>query len=69
MAAYTIIYKAENKEALIKETVFMKNLTSAKRSAMANAPLITHHIEIYDLMEHCLSRRTLGAPWENTQYA
>ncbi|EJE4188581.1 hypothetical protein M3922_004384 [Vibrio parahaemolyticus] len=51
MPAYTIVYKSENDEPILKETVFMKNLGATKRSAMSNASLITHKIEIYDLME------------------
>ncbi|MBD6956494.1 hypothetical protein G4167_00090, partial [Vibrio parahaemolyticus] len=54
MPAYTIIYKSERDEPILKETVFMKNLGAAKRSSMSNAPLITHKVEIYDLMEKCL---------------
>ncbi|EJB8438989.1 hypothetical protein MW344_003576 [Vibrio parahaemolyticus] len=65
MPAYTIVYKSENDNSLLKETVFMKNLGAAKRSAMSNAPIITHKVEIYDLMEKCLSRREGGAPWQN----
>ncbi len=65
MPAYTIVYKSENDNSLLKETVFMKNLGATKRSAMSNAPIITHKVEIYDLMEKCLSRRKGGAPWQN----
>lgn len=65
MPAYTIVYKSENDDSLLKETVFMKSLGAAKRSAMSNAPIITHKVEIYDLMEKCLSRREGGKAWEN----
>ncbi|EHK2924783.1 hypothetical protein J7Y46_004674 [Vibrio parahaemolyticus] len=65
MPAYTIIYKSERDESILKETVFMKNLGAAKRSSMSNAPLITHKVEIYDLMEKCLSRREGGKAWKN----
>ncbi len=41
MPAYTIVYKSENDEPILKETVFMKNLGAAKRSAMSNRA--THH--------------------------
>ncbi|WP_339328847.1 hypothetical protein [Vibrio alginolyticus] len=43
----------------------MKSLGAAKRSAMSHAPIITHKVEIYDLMEKCLSHREGDAPWEN----
>ncbi|EIA0806500.1 hypothetical protein NQN45_004138 [Vibrio vulnificus] len=65
MPAYTIIYKSELDKPIFKETVFMKNLGSAKRSSMSNAPIITHKVEIYDLMEKCLSRREGDKAWEN----
>ncbi|EOV3440303.1 hypothetical protein ACOW85_003892 [Vibrio parahaemolyticus] len=65
MPAYTIIYKSDHNEPILKETVFMKNLGAAKRSAMSNAPRITHKVEIYDLMEKCLSHREGDTPWEN----
>ncbi|MCQ9091276.1 hypothetical protein [Vibrio alginolyticus] len=65
MPAYTIVYKTKNDDVLLKETVFMKNLGAAKRSAMSNAPVITHKIEICDLMEKCLSHREGGEPWKN----
>ncbi len=65
MPAFTIIYKSETDEPLLKETVFMKSLGAAKRSAMSQAPVITHTIEIYDLMENCLARREGSATWEN----
>ncbi|MCQ9091001.1 hypothetical protein H2D57_23730 [Vibrio alginolyticus] len=65
MPAFTIVYKSKNDEQLLKETVFMKSLGAAKRSAMSHAPIITHKVEIYDLMEKCLSHREGDAPWEN----
>ncbi len=65
MPAFTIVYKNQSDEQLLKETIFMKNLGAAKRSAMSNAPVITEKVEIYDLMEKCLSRREIGAPWRN----
>ncbi len=65
MPAYTLIYSNKHQEKLIKETVFMKNLGGAKRSALANAPSITHTIEIFDLMGTCLARKYLLSPWEN----
>ncbi len=66
MPAFTIVYKSKNDEQLLKETVFMKSLGAAKRSAMSQAPVITHKVEIYDLMEKCLSHREGDAPWKNT---
>lgn len=63
MPAFTIIYKSEIDELLLKETVFMKNLGAAKRSAMAQAPEITHQVKIYDLMERCLSYKEIGSSW------
>ncbi len=65
MPAFTIVYKSKNDEQLLKETVFMKSLGAAKRSAMSQAPVITHKVEIYDLMEKCLSHREGDAPWKN----
>ncbi|MDF4820325.1 hypothetical protein ABK988_22560 [Vibrio parahaemolyticus] len=43
----------------------MKSLGAAKRSAMSQAPVITHKIEIYDLMEKCLSHKEGSKQWEN----
>lgn len=63
MPAFTIIYSNENLDKLIKETVFMKNLGGAKRSALANAPLTTQYIEIYDLMGTCLDQKHNESPW------
>lgn len=63
MPAYTIIYSNENLDKLVKETVFMKNLGGAKRSALANAPTATQYIEIYDLMGTCLGQKHNDGPW------
>ncbi|EOA8958728.1 hypothetical protein ACIMS1_004400 [Vibrio harveyi] len=69
MPAYTIIYSNQDNEKLLKETVFMKNLGAAKRSALANAPVITQHIAIYDLMEKCLTQKLNDGPWLQPEYA
>ncbi|OUJ39274.1 hypothetical protein CGH72_08655 [Vibrio parahaemolyticus] len=65
MPAFTIVYKSKNNEQLLKETIFMKNLGAAKRSAISQAPVITHNVKIYDLMERCLSVKTIGSKWED----
>ena len=65
MPAFTIVYKSKNDEQLLKETIFMKNLGAAKRSAISQAPVITHNVKIYDLMERCLSVKTIGSKWED----
>ncbi len=64
MPAFTIVYKSKNDEQLLKETIFMKSLGAAKRSAMSQAPVITHKIEIYDLMERCITLREIGTSWK-----
>ncbi len=58
-----VVYQVLINEPLLKETVFMKNLGAAKRSAMAQAPEITHQVNIYDLMERCLNYKEMGSSW------
>ncbi|HHB1549376.1 hypothetical protein NB550_00040 [Vibrio parahaemolyticus] len=66
MPAFQIRYI--NKEDIIQkqETVFMINLTSAKKSATAQSNEHTNVIEIYDLMDRLIAKRTHGK-WKNTQ--
>ena len=45
------------------ETIFMKSLTNAKRSAEHHAPEGTDQIEIKDLMDQVLTRLTLEQGW------
>ena len=67
MPAFQIRYI--NKEDTIQkqETVFMINLTSAKKSATAQSNEHTNLIEIYDLMDRLIAKRTHGK-WKNTQW-
>ena len=49
-----------------EESIFMKNLAAAKRSASHHASDETQCIEIKDLMEKTLTRYDEGSGWKDT---
>ncbi|EGQ8449428.1 hypothetical protein D6L40_20295 [Vibrio alginolyticus] len=63
MPPYLVTYFNEKHTVIDKETIFMKNLTNAKRSAEHHAPKGTDQIEIKDLMDQVLTRLTLDESW------
>ena len=68
MPAYCIKYFDEDDTTTpqTKETVFMLNLTSAKKSATMLCYGNTSIIEIYDLMDRLLAKRVEGK-WQKIE--
>lgn len=66
MPAFQIRYFNKEDTLQKQETVFMKNLTSAKQSAIWQSNEHTNVIEICDLMDRVIAKRTHGK-WEKIQ--
>jgi hypothetical protein len=64
MPAYIISYLNKDREPLITETVFMRNLAAAKTSATTTAPDIAYIIAISDVGDKILSTKEDGK-WKN----
>ncbi|MCR9352109.1 hypothetical protein [Vibrio alginolyticus] len=63
MPTYNVTYFNAKQAKIDEESIFMKNLTNAKRSALHYAPEATFCIIIKDLMERCLSRYDINHGW------
>jgi hypothetical protein len=64
MPAYILSHLNKDREPLITETVFMRNLAAAKRSATTSTPDIAHVITISDVGDKLLSIKEDGK-WKN----
>lgn len=68
MPAYNIRYINQEDTIQKQETIFMINLTSAKKSATIQSNEHTSVIEIRDLMDRVLAKREHGK-WKTTSWS
>ena len=66
MPTFHVTYFNAKEKKIEEESIFMKNLAAAKRSASHHAPDDTRYIEIKDLMERALTRYSDGNGWKDT---
>ena len=66
MPTFHVTYFNAKERKIEEESIFMKNLGGAKRSAFHHAPDDTQYIEIKDLMERALTRYDDGNGWKDT---
>ena len=66
MPTFHVTYFNAKEKKIEEESIFMKNLVTAKRSASHHAPDDTRHIVIKDLMEKTLTRYDEGEGWNDT---
>lgn len=67
MPTYNITYFNAKQAKIEEESIFMKSLTNAKRSALHYAPKATCCIVIKDLMERILSRYDANNGWTDSE--
>jgi len=67
MPTYNITYFNAKQVKIDDESIFMKSLTNAKRSALHYAPDATCCIVIKDLMERTLSRYGANNGWTDSE--
>lgn len=67
MPTYNITYFNAKQVKIDGESIFMKSLTNAKRSALHYAPEATCCIVIRDLMERTLSRYDANNGWTDSE--
>ncbi|NOI26947.1 hypothetical protein [Vibrio mediterranei] len=63
MPTFNVTYFTASQTEIEMESIFMKSLANAKRSAIAHAPDTTHHIVIKDVIERELSRYEIHQGW------
>lgn len=66
MPTFHVTYFNAKEKKIEEESIFMKNLAAAKRSASHHASDETQCIEIKDLMEETLTRYDEGSGWKDT---
>ncbi|MFM2625810.1 hypothetical protein [Vibrio owensii] len=66
MPTFHVTYFNAKEKKIEEESIFMKNLAAAKRSASHHSSDDTQYIEIKDLMERTLTRYNEGEGWKDT---
>ncbi len=66
MPTFHVTYFNEKERKIDEESIFMKTLGGAKRSALHHSPDNSHYIEIKDLMERTLTRHDKKEGWKDT---
>ncbi len=63
MTTFNVTYFNAAKTIIDSESIFMKSLATAKRSALTHAPDNTHYVEITDLLSFLIAQYNINDGW------